>query len=239
MPGGVGASGRVQRLVQGGAGRGWLVGQAGGAAQLAVVEVVVADRPDRRRVHMDGDGSGLVIHPVDALAGEPETLTRAVLTRPRRPANGERLVPGPALQHVHADTRTRVVVVTGVARLPPQIEPRFGMIIPPQQHRLTRTVAVEPAGLDQRRRQAGPFRAFLRRQRPIAGGDRPQPRCVHLPQRRVHGRRSYRRRGHAPRSLPWHAFTQAGGAYGSVLRCRERRLGSCREHPPAISPKGL
>jgi hypothetical protein len=74
---------------------------------------------------MDGDGSGLVVHPVDALAGEPERLARAILTRLGRLADGERLVPGPALDHVDADTRASVVVVTGIARLPPQIEPRF------------------------------------------------------------------------------------------------------------------
>jgi hypothetical protein len=74
---------------------------------------------------MDGDGSGLVIHAVDALAGKPERLARAVFPRLRRLANGERLVPGAAFDHVDTDTRAGVVVVTGVARLPPQIEPRF------------------------------------------------------------------------------------------------------------------
>jgi hypothetical protein len=53
---------------------------------------------------MDGDGSGLVVHAVDAIAGEPKRLARPVLTRLRRLADGERLVPGAALDHVHADT---------------------------------------------------------------------------------------------------------------------------------------
>jgi hypothetical protein len=48
LAGRVSAGERVQGLVQRGAGRRWLVGQAVGPAQLAVVEVVVADRPDRR-----------------------------------------------------------------------------------------------------------------------------------------------------------------------------------------------
>jgi len=74
---------------------------------------------------MDGDGSGLVIHAVDALAREPERLARAVFTRLRRLANGERLVPSPAFDHAYADTGAGVVVVTGIARLLPQIEPRF------------------------------------------------------------------------------------------------------------------
>src|SRR5947207_15127659 len=141
---------------------------------------------------MNGDGSGLVIHAVDALAGDPERLARAVLTRLRRHANGERLVPGAAFDHMHADTRAGVVVVSGIARLPPQIEPRFGLLITPQQHRLTGAGAVEPAWVDQRRRPPGPFRAFMRCQRPIAGGDRPQPPAIQLLQRRAHGRRSYR-----------------------------------------------
>src|SRR6266498_5774182 len=133
----VGTSGRVQRLVECGAGRGRLVGQTLRAAQLALVEVVMADRPDRRRVDMDGDRAGLVVHAVDALGREPECLTRAVLTRHGRRADGKRLVPGAAGDHVDADTRAIVVVVTGIARLPPQIEPRFGVLIAPQQHRLT------------------------------------------------------------------------------------------------------
>lgn len=130
---------------------------------------------------MDGDGSGLVVHAVDAVAGEPERLTRAVLTRRRRRANGERLVPGAARDHLDADARASVVVVTGIARLPPQIEPRFGVLIAPQQHRLTRAGAVESAWLDQRGCQPGPFRAFVRCQRPVAGGDRSQPRSVQPP----------------------------------------------------------
>src|SRR6516162_7313378 len=99
MAGSVGATGLVQRLVQCVAGRGRLVGRNLGPAQLAVAEIVVADGLDRRRVHVDGDGSGLVVHAVDALAGEPERLARAVLPRLRRLANGERLVPGAALDN--------------------------------------------------------------------------------------------------------------------------------------------
>src|SRR5436190_609053 len=153
---------------------------------------------------MDGDGAGLVIHAVDAVAREPERLARAVLTRLRRAADGERLVPGAAFDHVDADARAGVVVITGIARLPPQIEPRFGMLIAPQQHRLARAGAVEPAGLDLRGRLPGPFRALLRCQRPVAGGDRPQPRPVQLPRWRPHGPRSYRRRRHARRRcLRW------------------------------------
>jgi len=41
-----------------------------GYGQLAALEVVVADRAGRQPVHMDGDGSGLVIHAVEALAGD-------------------------------------------------------------------------------------------------------------------------------------------------------------------------
>src|SRR5215467_3523360 len=122
---------------------------------------------------MDGDSSGLVIHAMDAFAGEPESLARAVLARLGRLADGERLVPGAAFDHVDADTRAGVVVVTGIAWLPPQIEPRFRMLITPQQHRLTRAGTVEPAGLDQRSRQPRPFGAFVRCQRLVAGGDRP------------------------------------------------------------------
>src|SRR5262249_35033852 len=110
----------VQRRVERAAGRGWLVGQAGGAAPLAVGEGVVADGPGSRRVNVDGDGPGLVIHPVEALAGDPDRLPGAVLAPLRRPADGERLVPGAAFDHVDADTRAGVVVVAGVARLPPQ-----------------------------------------------------------------------------------------------------------------------
>jgi hypothetical protein len=53
---------------------------------------------------MDGDGSGLVVHAVDALAGEQERLARAVLTRLGRLADRERLVPGAAFDHMDADT---------------------------------------------------------------------------------------------------------------------------------------
>src|SRR5580700_9142219 len=62
------------------------------------------------------------------------------------------------------------------------------MFIAPQQYRLTSAGAVEPAWLDQRGRQPGPFRAFVRSQRPVAGGDRSQLRSVQLPQWRAHGR---------------------------------------------------
>src|ERR1700683_1462442 len=62
------------------------------------------------------------------------------------------------------------------------------MLITPQQHRLTSAGAVEQAWLDQRGRQPGPFCAFVRSQRPVAGRDRLQLRSVQLPQRRAHGR---------------------------------------------------
>src|SRR4029077_4564956 len=97
VAGWVGMGGVVYRLVQCGTGGGRLVGQAVGTAKLAVAEVVVADRPDRRRVNMDGDGSGLVIHAMDALAGEPEGLARAIPACLGRLPDGERLVPGAAL----------------------------------------------------------------------------------------------------------------------------------------------
>lgn len=105
-------------------------------AQLTIVEVVVADRADGRRINMNGDRSGLMIHPVHAVAREPELLTRAVLMRGRRRAEGERLVPRAASDHVYADTRAIMVVVTGIARLPPQIEPCFRVPIAPEQYRL-------------------------------------------------------------------------------------------------------
>ena len=118
-----------------------------------------------------------MIHAVDALAGNqnvsPGPYSRA--------SGGEPMVSGSFQARpstTWADTRAGVVVVTGIARLPPQIEPRFRMLIAPQQHRLTGPGAVEPPGLDERGSQLGPFRAFVRRQRPVAGGDRPQPRCV-------------------------------------------------------------
>jgi hypothetical protein len=79
-----------------------------------------------------------------------------------------------------------VVVVTGIARLPPQVEPRFGVLIAPQQHRLARAGPVEAAWLDQRRGLPSPLSAFLRRQRPGAGGDRPQPRSIQIRQWRAH-----------------------------------------------------
>src|SRR5262249_57544734 len=101
------------------------------------MQVVVADPRHRWRVDMDGDRSGLVIHPVHAVAREPERLTRAIRTRHRRRAQGKRLVPDPAADHVDADTRAAVVVVTGVARLPPQVEPRLTIFVAPEQHRLT------------------------------------------------------------------------------------------------------
>src|SRR5579859_8277864 len=104
----------------------------------------MADHPDRRRVHMDGDGSGLVVHAMDAVAWEPERLARTVLTRLRRFTDSERLVPGAAFDHVHADTRASMVVITRIAGLPPQIQPRFRMLVAPQQHGLTGAGAVEP-----------------------------------------------------------------------------------------------
>ena len=127
---------------------------------------------------MDGDGSGLVIHAMDAFAGEPESLARAILARLGGLPDGERLVPGAAFDHMDAHTRASVVVVAGVAWLPPQIEPRFRMLITPQQYRLAGAGAIEPPGLDDRGSQPGPFRAFVRCQRPVAGGDRLQPWCV-------------------------------------------------------------
>jgi hypothetical protein len=78
-----------------------------------------------------------MIHAVDAVAREPEHLTRAVLTRRKRRTEGERLVPGAAGDHIYADTRAIVIVVTSIARLPPQIEPCFRVLIAPKQYRLT------------------------------------------------------------------------------------------------------
>jgi hypothetical protein len=129
----------------------------------------VADRAGRQPVHMDGDGSGLVIHAVEALAGDqnvspgPYSLGRL--------ANSERLVPGAAFDHVDADTRASVVALGGIARLPPQIEPRFRMLITPPKHRLTRAGAVEPAWLDQRHRhEQPPPLQHCAEARPRAGG---------------------------------------------------------------------
>src|SRR6202167_5482906 len=128
-----GTHGRVQGRVERVTGRGGLVGRDLSTAQLAIVEVVVADHADGRRVNMDGDRSGLMIHPVHAVAGEPELLARAVLVRGRRRADRERLVPRAARDHVYADTRAIMVVVAGVARLPPQVEPSFGVRIVAEQ----------------------------------------------------------------------------------------------------------
>jgi hypothetical protein len=60
------------------------------------------------------------------------------------------------------------------------------MIIAPQQYRFTGAGAVKPTGLDERGRPPGPFCAFVRFQRPVAGADRPQPRLVQLSQWRAH-----------------------------------------------------
>jgi hypothetical protein len=54
------------------------------------------------------------------------------------------------------------------------------MLITPQQHCLTGAGAVEPAWLNQRCRPPCPFRAFMRCQRLVAGGDRLQPRAIQL-----------------------------------------------------------
>ena len=50
------------------------------------------------------------------------------------------------------------------------------------QHRLTGAALVELPQADHRARQAGPFRAFVRGQRPIAGGDLLQPCPVRIRQ---------------------------------------------------------
>src|SRR6202161_888805 len=62
------------------------------------------------------------------------------------------------------------------------------MLITPQQHRLTSAGAIEPAWRDLGAGQPGPFRAFVRSQRPVAGRDRSQLRSVPLPRWRAHGR---------------------------------------------------
>ena len=110
--------------------------------------------------------------------GKPGTMATRLSPQRNEKIHCARLVPRAALDHVHADARAGVVVVAGIARLPPQVEPRFGMLVTPQQHGLTGAGAVETAGLDQFRRPPGPFRALVRRQRPVAGRDRPQARGV-------------------------------------------------------------
>jgi hypothetical protein len=91
----------------------------------------------RREAELAGDGEVPALAAVGAdLGGEPELLTWAVLMRRRRRAEGERLVPRAVGDHAYADTRAIMVVVTGIARLPPQIDPCFRVLIAPEQYRL-------------------------------------------------------------------------------------------------------
>jgi len=123
---------------------------------------------------------------VDALAREPERLARAVLTRLGRPPMVSGLVSrrGPSDHGGTADNTSRCGRGKPViARLPPQIEPRFGMLItPPAAPPHRGPERSSRSGLISASRLPGPFRALsCGASGRSLGGDRPQPGCVLLP----------------------------------------------------------
>jgi hypothetical protein len=71
----------------------------------------------------------LVIHAVDALAGEPERLARAVLARLRRRADGEGLVPG-ARRSLLTKDRDRPDTHVQVVEFPSHEEPVANSALP-------------------------------------------------------------------------------------------------------------
>jgi glucarate dehydratase len=82
---------------------------------------------------VDRDGAAIVLHAVDARAGEREGVAGSVLADATLSADDERLVASSAFEHVDADARARVVVESRVARLPPLVEPRLGVGVPPEE----------------------------------------------------------------------------------------------------------
>ena len=66
-------------------------------------------------------------------------------------------------------TRPVVVVITGVTRSPPQVQPRLRRLTPPQQHGVPRTSAVKRRDIQRPRSALGALHALERRQRSRPG----------------------------------------------------------------------
>jgi glucarate dehydratase len=117
--------------------------------QLAVDDLVVADLADRWGVDVDRHCAPIVLHSVDAVARERERLVRPDLPDPARSVDDEGFVPRSSFEHVDADARAAVIVVAGVARLPPQVQPAFRVLVAPEQLERAVPAAIEGRDIDE------------------------------------------------------------------------------------------
>jgi len=96
-----------------------------------------------------GDSAREVVDAVDPVAREREGVTGGEPGYAARALDLEVLTNNLAGDHVDAAARPVVVVVAAVARLPPGIEPGFRVAATPEEHCLSRAVAVEDVDVDQ------------------------------------------------------------------------------------------
>jgi hypothetical protein len=129
---------------------GWrdLVRPSGVSAQLAVDDLVMPNLAERRRVHVDRHRATLVVHMVDSRSRRRERLTGSIGMDATASPDDERLARSSALQHVDTDARASVVVKARVARLPPRVEPRFRVLVAPQELERPVAGALESAPVD-------------------------------------------------------------------------------------------
>ncbi len=119
---------------------------------------------------MDGDGTAVVLHAMDARAGERERIAGGVLADAALPSDDERLVARAAFEHMDADTRAAVVVEARIARLPPEVEPGFGVGIAPEELERPLSGSLERAEVDELRGLAGEIGTLVRGEIAIACG---------------------------------------------------------------------
>lgn len=161
-----------QRAQQARARRGRFVRRAGPPPELAVLDFVMADGPDRGRVDVNRHRPRFMLHTMDAVSGKREAVSSPVLAHaPRRPQD-QRLVSGDTLDDVDADTGAIVVVVAGVSLPPPEVQPGLGAVTAPQQNRVSGGGAIERRRVKGRGSPSGVLHAFLGCQRT---GRRRQP----------------------------------------------------------------
>ena len=113
---------------------------------------------------MDGHGAPLVLHPVDPGVRKREGLAGHVLGHAARAADDEDLVARSPLEHIDADAGASVVVESGVARLPPGVEPPLRVLVSPQELERPFALALERRDVDDLCSRSREARALLGRE---------------------------------------------------------------------------
>jgi len=107
---------------------------------------------------------------MDTGPGEREAVSGLVLANAPRRSDHHGLVPSDTLDDVDADARPIVVVITGITRPPPEVQPGLGALAAPQHQGITRAGPVQRGQIQRIRSPPGALHALLRGEQ--TGGSR-------------------------------------------------------------------